>query len=115
MLGSRGRVGRDAREGHAEQRHRAGQGPTLGGQGRRVGQGPPHRGAGVARGGRRRGRGLTTKTTNNGKHSSPAIQARVGIEWERTKRERGRGGFSSPRSWVRAGGGWGPAGPSGAY
>ena len=38
-LGSRGRVGRDAREGHAEQRHRAGQGPTLGGQGRRAGRG----------------------------------------------------------------------------
>jgi hypothetical protein len=36
---------------------------------------------------------------NGGNHNSLVIQARVGREWERRKRE--EGGFSLPRSWVR--------------
>jgi hypothetical protein len=36
---------------------------------------------------------------NDNNHISLVIQARAGREWERRKRE--RGGFASPRSWVR--------------
>jgi hypothetical protein len=76
---------------------------AKGGQGRRAREGRDHQGC---RGGMR-GRGLTTSMTNGGNHNSSGILARAGREWERRKREKGSGGFFSPRSWVRAGEGWG--------
>jgi hypothetical protein len=78
------------------------------GKARRVKQGPNGEGCHVqglsGRGRRGEGEGeggelTTTDAMNDGNRSSPVIQARVGREWERRKRE--RGGFSFPRSWVR--------------
>jgi hypothetical protein len=68
------------------------------GRGAAWGWGP--RGAGAPRGaGRprreedREGRGLTTNTMNGGNCSSTVIQASARREWERRKREKGKGRF----------------------
>jgi hypothetical protein len=56
----------------------------------------------------RRGRGLTTSTTNDSYRRSPAIQARVGREWERGGRGRGVVSFFLDHGCegVGSGGGW---------